>query len=69
MDKYFFRCAGIRALKTFCEAIVSQVTIGQAFGDVNWAKVLSVAFLAAVLAFLSCFAGLPEVEANKRIEP
>lgn len=69
MDMYFWKCAGTRALKTFCEAIVSQVTIGQAFGDVDWLKVLSVSTVAAILAFASCFAGLPEVEANKRIEP
>ena len=65
MDLYFFRCAGIRAIKAFCESILSLCTIGQAFFDINWKYVLSVSATAAVLSAASCVAGLPEVEAAK----
>lgn len=65
MDLYFWKCAGTRGLKVFCESIVSLCTIGQAFFDINWRYVLSVSATAAVLAVASCVAGLPEVEAAK----
>lgn len=65
MDLYFFRCAGIRAIKAFCGSILSLCTIGQAFFEINWEYVLSVSATAAVLSVASCIAGLPEVEAAK----
>lgn len=62
MDTYFWKCAGIRAIKTFSQTMLSLVTVGQAFGDVSWQKVLSVSGVAAVLSLLTSLAGLPEVE-------
>ena len=36
--KKWFKAAGIRALKTFAQAALSMLTVGQAFIDVNWIK-------------------------------
>lgn len=69
MDVYFWKCAGIRGLKTFCESVVSICTIGQTFFDINWKYVLSVSATSAILAVASSIAGLPEVEARKGSEP
>lgn len=56
----WFRAAGIRALKTFAQTAVSMVTVGQAFLEVNWINVLSVAGVSAVISLLTSLGGLPE---------
>ena len=58
----WFKAAGIRAIKTFAQTALSMLTIGQAFIDVNWINVLSVAGVAAVYSLLTSIAGLPEVK-------
>lgn len=60
--KKWFRAAGIRALKTFAQTAVSMVTVGQAFMEVNWINVLSVAGVSAVISMLTSLGGLPEEE-------
>lgn len=58
----WFRAAGIRALKTFAQTAVSMMTVGQAFLEVNWINVLSVAGVSAVISLLTSLGGLPEEE-------
>ena len=58
--KKWFRAAGIRALKTFAQTAVSLVTVGQAFMEVNWINVLSVAGVSAIVSLLTSLGGLPE---------
>jgi hypothetical protein len=58
----WFRCAGIRALKTFAQTFISMVVIGQAVSDVDWRKVLSVSIVASVISIMTSVAGLPEVD-------
>ena len=60
--KRWLAATAIRALKTAAETALSMLTIGQLFIDVNWAAVLSVSGVAAVIAVLTCIKGLPEVE-------
>lgn len=62
MNMNWWKAAGMRALKTFAQTALSMLTIGQAFIDVNWINVLSVAGVAAVYSLLTSIAGLPEVE-------
>ena len=62
MTKKWWKAAGIRAIKTFCQTAVSMLTIGQAVLDVNWLNVLSVSAVASVVSLLTSIAGLPEVE-------
>lgn len=61
-NKNWWKAALIRTIKTFAEVLISMVTVGQAFSEVEWMHVLSVSGVAALIAFLTCFAGLPEVE-------
>ena len=63
MHKQFWRAALIRALRTFVQAAVASIGTAAAIGDVQWARVLSVAALAAALSVLNAIAtGLPEVD-------
>lgn len=62
MSKKWWKAAGIRALKTFCQTAISMLTVGQAVLDVNWLNVASVSAVAAVISLLTSIAGLPEVE-------
>ena len=57
----WLKAAGIRALKTFAQTLIGMITIGAAFEDIVWVKILSVAGVAAVLSLLMSLAGLPEV--------
>lgn len=60
-NKNWWKASLIRTIKTFAEVLISMVTVGQAFSEVEWMHVLSVSGVAALIAFLTCFAGLPEV--------
>ena len=62
VNKNWWKAALVRTIKTFAEVLISMVTVGQAFSEVEWLHVLSVSGVAALIAFLTCFAGLPEVE-------
>lgn len=58
----WIKAAGIRAVKTFAQTALSLLTVGQAFHEVSWLNVVSVAGVAAVISVLTSVAGLPEVE-------
>ena len=64
MSKLWWKCAGIRALKTFAQTALSMLTVGQAVLDVNWINVLSVSAIASLISMLTSLAGLPEVDNN-----
>ena len=65
--KLWAKAAAIRAIATFAEAMISMLTIGQAFVDVDWLHILSVSGVAALLAVLRCLTGLPEVKQQEII--
>lgn len=59
----WFKCASIRAIKTFAQAFVAQVGVEMvALSAINWPVVLSVCLMALVLSFATSLAGLPELE-------
>ena len=62
--KKWFHAAAIRAIKTFAQAMLATITVGQTFADVSWANAASVAGVAAVISLLTSLAGLPEVNEN-----
>jgi len=65
MTKEFWRCAGIRALRTFAQAALAVIGTS-AFFEINWVTVICSSLLAAVLSLLTSVAtGLPEVEQNE----
>lgn len=66
MDEYitkFAISAGKRALWTFAETAVGMITVGQAFAEINWAHIISVAGVAAIASFLkSIVISMPEMK-------
>ena len=60
--KEWFKCAGIRAIKTIAQTAIATIGTSAVLGDVNWLMVASAAALAGVLSLLTSVAGLPEVE-------
>lgn len=58
----WLKAAGVRAVKTFAQTMLSMLTVGQALMDINWINVLSVSAVAALISILTSIAGLPEVE-------
>ena len=63
MNKAWWRAAGIRAIKTAAQTAVALIGTGAVgFTDLDWARIASVAGVAAVLSLLTSVAGLPEVE-------
>ena len=64
--KEWFKCAGIRAIKTVAQTAVATIGTAVALGDVNWVLVASAAALAGVLSLLTSVAtGLPEMNNEK----
>lgn len=63
MSREFWRAAGIRALRTFCQTAVATIGTTALLEEVKWMVVLSSAALAGLLSILNSIAtGLPEVE-------
>ena len=60
--KNWFKCAGIRAIKTVAQTAVATIGTSVAIGDVNWIMVISASGLAGILSILTSVAGLPEVK-------
>ena len=63
--KEWFKCAGIRAIKTVAQTAVATIGTAVAMGDVNWVLVGSASALAGVLSLLTSVAGLQEVNNEK----
>lgn len=62
-SKEFWKAAGIRALKTFCQTAIASIGTTALIEEVNWLVVASASGLAAVLSILtSIVTGLPETE-------
>ena len=60
--KEWFKCAGIRAIKTVAQTAVATIGTAIAMGDVNWVLVGSTSALAGILSLLTSIAGLPEIQ-------
>lgn len=58
--KKWFKCAGIRALKTVAQTAIATIGTAAAMGDVNWLMVGSASLLAGVVSMLTSLAGIPE---------
>lgn len=60
--KNWFKCAGIRAIKTVAQTAVSLVGVGTVMSDVDWCVVLSASVLSGILSLLTSLAGIPEAD-------
>lgn len=67
-SKEWWAAAATRAIKTFAQTALSMLTIGQAFLEINWLNVLSVAGVSALISLLTSVEGLPEVQQTKSKE-
>lgn len=63
--KKWVKATAVRAVKTFAETFVSMITVGQAFSDVSWMRVISVSGVATIISVAISIAGIPEVEAEE----
>lgn len=63
MTKAFWKAAGIRSIRTFCQAAIANIGAAAILEEVGWTYVLSASTLAAILSLLNSIAtGLPEVD-------
>ena len=60
--KKWFKCAGIRALKTVAQTAIATIGTSAVMSEVNWVMVLSASLLAGILSMLTSIAGLPELK-------
>lgn len=58
----WFKCAGIRALKTIAQTAIATIGTSSMLSEVNWTIVASTSLLAGLLSILTSMAGLPEIE-------
>ena len=68
MSKIWWKCAGIRALKTFCQTAIASIGTSATLGEVNWLIVGSTSVLSAILSILTSLAGIPEVDMQETVE-
>lgn len=61
----WLKYATLRAVKTVAQTAVSMLTVGQAFGEVNWMHVGSVAITSGIVSLLTSVAGIPEVKSEE----
>lgn len=60
--KNWFKCAGVRAIKTMAQTFVATIGTSVVLTDVNWTMVVSASVLAGILSLATSIAGLPELE-------
>lgn len=63
MNKAWMKAAGIRALKTFCQGLITL--IGSDMINIvclDWPKMLGISATMAAVSILTSIAGLPEVD-------
>ena len=60
--KNWFKCAGVRAIKTMAQTFVATIGTSVVLTDVNWTMVVSASVLAGIFSLATSVAGLPELE-------
>ena len=59
----WWKCAGIRALKTFCQGLITLIGSDMiSIVDVDWKTAIGMAATMALVSLLTSVAGLPVVE-------
>lgn len=59
--KKWFVGAINRAVRTVAQTAIGMLTVGQAFGEIDWVYVVSVSATAGIISILTSVAGIPEV--------
>ena len=68
MNKQWWKCAAVRAVKTIAQAAVATIGTTAVIEQVDWKVVASASILAGILSMLTSVAGLPEVDAEEDVE-
>ena len=68
MNKYWIRCALIRAVKTIAQTAVATIGSAAVLSSVDWKIVASASVLAGILSLLTSVAGLPEVDMLEELD-
>ena len=58
----WWKCAGIRAIKTVAQTFVASIGTAVVLSSVDWKMVVSASILAGILSLATSVAGLPELE-------
>lgn len=58
----WFKKAGIRAIKTFAQTMLSFIVVGKALNELDWVYMLSVSAVALIASILTSVVGLPELK-------
>lgn len=66
--KEWIKAAGIRALRTFAQALVASIGCAVVISEVDWLYCLSAATLSAILSILMSIAGLPELKNDEPLD-
>lgn len=62
MSKKWFKCAGVRAIKTMAQSFIAMVGTSVVLSQVDWTMVASATILSGILSLATSVAGLPEVD-------
>ena len=62
ISRYWFKAAGVRALKTIAQTMVATMSTASIISEVDWRVVCSASILAGFLSILTSIGGLPEVD-------
>ena len=60
--KKWFKCAGIRAIKTMAETALAMIPVGASIEQVSWLTILGTSALSGFVSLLINIKGLPEME-------
>lgn len=60
--KKWFKCAGIRAIKTVAQTMIAMIPVGISIEQVSWLTVIGTSLLAGILSLLTSIAGIPELK-------
>lgn len=66
--KEWLKAAGIRAVKTIIQTLISTFTIGTTTGQIDLLTVFSISIMAGITSILTSIAGLPEVKKDDNKE-
>ena len=68
MNKDFWICALIRAIRTICQTAIAMIGTAVFLSDVNWVGVASASVLSGILSIMTSIAtGLPEVQLTETL--
>ena len=63
MSKTWMRAASVRAVKTFCQGLITLIGSDMInIVDLDWPKMLGISATMALISILTSIAGLPEVD-------